>query len=40
MIGIDSSTSATKAIAWDRSGHAVAEGRKAIGLANPQAGIL
>ena len=40
VIGIDSSTSATKAIAWDRSGHAVAEGRKAIGLANPQPGYF
>jgi len=38
VIGIDSSTSATKAIAWDRSGDAVAEGRMAIGLANPQPG--
>ncbi|MGY3446368.1 MULTISPECIES: FGGY-family carbohydrate kinase [unclassified Bradyrhizobium] len=40
VIGIDSSTSATKAIAWDRSGRAVAEGRKAIGLANPQPGYF
>lgn len=40
VIGIDSSTSATKAIAWDRSGNAVAEGRKAIGLANPQPGYF
>lgn len=38
VIGIDSSTSATKAIAWDRSGHAVAEGRKSIALSNPQPG--
>ena len=27
VIGIDSSTTATKAIAWDRRGRAVAEGR-------------
>ncbi|MCP3469084.1 FGGY-family carbohydrate kinase [Bradyrhizobium sp. CCGUVB1N3] len=40
VIGIDSSTSATKAIAWDRSGRAVAEGRKTIGLANPQPGYF
>ncbi|KWV46217.1 xylulose kinase [Bradyrhizobium macuxiense] len=40
VIGIDSSTSATKAIAWDRSGRAVAEGRKAISLANPQPGYF
>ncbi|WP_338824351.1 FGGY-family carbohydrate kinase [Bradyrhizobium septentrionale] len=40
VIGIDSSTSATKAIAWDRSGRALAEGRKAIGLANPQPGYF
>jgi sugar (pentulose or hexulose) kinase len=40
VIGIDSSTSATKAIAWDRTGHAVAEGRMAIGLANPQPGYF
>lgn len=40
VIGIDSSTSATKAIAWDRSGHAVAEGRKMIGLANPKPGYF
>lgn len=38
VIGIDSSTSATKAIAWDRSGRAVAEGRMPIALANPQPG--
>ena len=38
VVGIDSSTSATKAIAWDRSGRAVAEGRAPIGLANPKPG--
>jgi len=36
VIGIDSSTSATKAIAWDAGGRAVAEGRAAIALDNPQ----
>jgi xylulokinase len=38
VIGIDSSTSATKAIAWDEKGRAVAEGRAAIALSNPQPG--
>ena len=38
VIGLDSSTTATKAIAWDRDGHALAEGRAAIALSNPQAG--
>jgi sugar (pentulose or hexulose) kinase len=38
VIGIDSSTSATKAIAWDRDGHAIAEGRAAIAMSNPQPG--
>jgi sugar (pentulose or hexulose) kinase len=38
VIGLDSSTTATKAIAWDRNGHALAEGRAPIALSNPQAG--
>jgi sugar (pentulose or hexulose) kinase len=38
VIGIDSSTSATKAIAWDRSGQAVAEARAAIPMSNPLPG--
>jgi len=38
VIGIDSSTSATKAIAWDARGRAVAEGRAPIALSNPKAG--
>jgi xylulokinase len=38
VIGIDSSTSATKAIAWNRVGQVVAEGRAPIPLSNPQAG--
>jgi xylulokinase len=38
VIGLDSSTSATKAIAWDRDGRAVAEGRAAIPMANPRVG--
>ena len=36
VIGIDSSTTATKAIAWDRSGAAVAQGRAPIPLAQPR----
>ena len=32
VLGIDSSTTATKAIAWDRAGTAVAEGRAAVPL--------
>lgn len=36
VIGIDSSTTATKAIAWDRDGRLVAEGRSAITLSNPR----
>jgi xylulokinase len=38
VIGIDSSTTATKAIAWDARGHAVAEGRAAIPMSNPRPG--
>lgn len=38
VIGIDSSTSATKAIAWDRRGRAVAEGRAPIAMSNPEPG--
>jgi xylulokinase len=40
VVGIDSSTSATKAIAWDRDGNAVAEGRAPIALSNPQIGYF
>ena len=36
VVGIDSSTSATKAIAWDRTGTPVAEGRAPIPLATPR----
>ena len=39
VIGIDSSTSATMAIAWDMQGHAVAEGRAAIAMSNPHPGL-
>jgi len=35
VIGIDSSTTACKAIAWDRSGRAVAEGRASYPLLQP-----
>lgn len=38
VIGIDSSTSACKAIAWTPDGRAVAEGRASITLANPRPG--
>ena len=40
VIGIDSSTSATKAIAWDREGRAVAEGRAPIAMSNPAPGYF
>ena len=36
VIGIDSSTTACKAIAWDRGGQAVAEGRAAYPLLQPR----
>lgn len=35
VIGLDSSTQSTKAIAWDRDGRVVAEGRAGIPLSNP-----
>jgi xylulokinase len=38
VIGIDSSTSATKAIAWDGGGKAIAEGRAPIAMSNPAPG--
>ena len=38
VIGIDSSTTAAKAIAWTSDGRAVAEGRAGITLANPRPG--
>jgi sugar (pentulose or hexulose) kinase len=38
VIGLDASTSAAKAIAWDVRGVAVAEGRAAIPMANPASG--
>jgi sugar (pentulose or hexulose) kinase len=40
VIGIDSSTSATKAIAWNREGQAVGEGRSSIPMSNPQPGYF
>lgn len=36
VIGIDSSTTATKAIAWDRDGHSRGEGRARIPISNPR----
>jgi sugar (pentulose or hexulose) kinase len=38
VIGIDSSTTATKAVVWDRDGGAVAEGRATFALALPRPG--
>ena len=38
VIGIDSSTTATKAIAWDRRGRCVAEGRASVPLSAPKPG--
>lgn len=38
VIGIDSSTTASKAVVWDRNGRAVAEGRATFELSEPQAG--
>ena len=38
VIGIDASTTATKAIAWDREGRALAEGRAPIPISNPRPG--
>ena len=38
VIGIDSSTTATKAIAWDRRGRAVAETRVSQPISNPKPG--
>lgn len=38
VVGLDSSTTATKAIAWTRDGAAVAEGRAPIALSNPRHG--
>lgn len=35
VVGIDSSTQSTKAIAWDKNGNAIAEGRCEISLQNP-----
>ena len=36
VIGIDSSTTACKAIAWDKNGHAVAEGHATYALLQPE----
>ncbi|CAN5409260.1 FGGY-family carbohydrate kinase [soil metagenome] len=38
VIGLDSSTTATKAIAWNAQGEAVAEGRAQLVISNPQTG--
>lgn len=39
VIGVDCSTTATKAVAWDRDGRALAEGRATFSLNQPQAGF-
>ena len=39
IIGLDSSTQSTKAVAWTRDGEAVAEGRAAIPMATPGPGF-
>ena len=39
VVGVDSSTQSTKAIAFDRAGRAVAEGRAAVPLATPAPGF-
>lgn len=38
VIGVDSSTTATKAVVWDREGRAVSEGRQEFGLVIPHPG--
>ena len=38
VMGVDSSTTATKAVVWDRDGRAVAEGRAEFALALPRPG--
>jgi xylulokinase len=38
VIGIDASTTATKAIAFDKRGRAIAEGRAAVPISNPRMG--
>jgi len=40
VIGIDSSTTATKAIAWNAAGEAIAEGRAPVPLLNPHPGFF
>ena len=40
VVGIDSSTTACKAIAFDKRGRTVAEGRASIPLSNPKAGWM
>jgi len=40
VIGLDSSTQSTKAIAWNRAGVAVAEGRADIPMSNPKMGYF
>jgi xylulokinase len=39
VIGVDSSTTATKAVVWDRDGNSLAEGRAGFDLNQPQPGF-
>ena len=38
VIGLDSSTTSTKCVAWDKDGNSLAEGRAALALSNPAPG--
>ena len=38
VVGLDSSTTATKAVAWTREGQAIAEGRAPVPMSNPAPG--
>jgi sugar (pentulose or hexulose) kinase len=38
VIGLDASTTATKAVAWNRFGHVIAETRASVPLSNPKPG--
>ena len=40
VIGLDASTTSTKAIAWDRTGHPAAEASAPVPMANPAPGIF
>jgi sugar (pentulose or hexulose) kinase len=40
VVGLDSSTTATKAVAWTREGRAVAEGRAPVPVSTPAPGAF